>query len=220
MTEVADGESLIPKPPTFSEEEMRTCREAGDYMPILFEWYRYVGLLCIFFISIRPDSPAYNAVPPQHYYVLIGLLNRCARLMLSNLALSHEGNFGETTVIVDRCIFESAVKIIWLSYKASQDEFKRYLADGLKTELEFRARIELDIANDGGNILPIQTRMLKSIDRHIAASGLTPDEIKATKKQRDMAAIIDALGFDRLIYITAQKNWLSSCAWHMDVTAV
>src|ERR1700761_2100786 len=114
MTEVADGEALIPKPPTFSEEEMRTCREAGDYMPILFEWYRYVGLLCVFCISIRPDSPAYNSVPPQHYYVLIGLLNRCARLMLSNLALSHEGNFGETTVIVDRCIFESAVKIIWL----------------------------------------------------------------------------------------------------------
>jgi hypothetical protein len=47
--------------------------------------------------------------------------------------------------------------------------------------------------------------MLKSIDRHIAASGLTPAGIKVTEKQRDMAAIIDALGFDRLIYITAQK---------------
>jgi hypothetical protein len=99
MTEVADGESLIPKPPTFSEEEMRTCREAGDYMPILSEWYSYVGLFVHFFISIRPDSPAYNSVRPQHYYVLVGLLNRCARLMLSNLALSRDGNFGNDSHI-------------------------------------------------------------------------------------------------------------------------
>jgi hypothetical protein len=124
--------------------------------------------------------------------------------MLSNVALSHEGKFGETTSIVDRCIFESAVKIIWLSHNASQEEFTRYLADGLKTEHEFRARIEADIAEGGGTVQPIQARTLKSMDRHIAASGLTPDEIKSAKKQRDLA-IMDGLGYHRLLYIPAQK---------------
>ena len=93
---------------------------------------------------------------PQRYYVLIGLLNRCARLMLSNVALSHERKFGETTAIVDRCIFESAVKIIWLCHAASDEEFTRYLADGLKTEVEFKARIEADIAANGGATLPFR----------------------------------------------------------------
>ena len=47
--------------------------------------------------------------------------------------------------------------------------------------------------------------MLKSIANHIDASGLTATDIAASKKQRDLAAMIDGLGSDRLIYIAAQK---------------
>jgi hypothetical protein len=75
--------------------------------------------------------------------------------MLSNVALSHEGKFGETTAIIDRCIFESAVKIIWLCQSASDEEFTRYLADGLKTELEFKKRIKRNIVANGGKVSPI-----------------------------------------------------------------
>jgi hypothetical protein len=201
----ADAKSLLLDPPTFSDEQMQRCRDTGDYKPVLFEWYKFVGSLCNFVAHIRPDSPVYRAIPPQHYYVLAGLLNRCARLMLSNVALSHKGEFGETTAILDRCIFESAIKISWLSHNGSQEEFTRYLADSLGTELESRNRIEADIAEDGGTASRIQARMLKSIDRHIAASGLTVDEIKSAKKQRDLASMMDDLGFDRLHYIAAQK---------------
>jgi hypothetical protein len=137
---------------------------------------------------------------------LVGLTNRCARLMvLSNVALSREGKFGETTAIIDRCIFESAIKIIWLCHNDSDEEFSRFLADGLKTELEFKTRIEDDIAASGGTVLPIQTRMLASINNHIVASGLTPDEIRLSKKQRDLSGMIDGLGYDRLLYVVAQK---------------
>jgi Family of unknown function (DUF5677) len=205
MTGAADEKHIFPDPPKFSDEEMQRCRETGDYKPVLFEWYKFVGSLCVVVAHVRPDCRAYRAVPPQHYYVLVGLLNRCARLMLSNVALSHEGKFGETTAILDRCIFETVVKIIWLSHNASQEKFTRYLADSLRTELEIRDRIEADIAEDGGTASRIQARMLKSIDRHIAASGLTPDEIRSAKKQRDLAAMMEGLGYDRLLYITAQK---------------
>ncbi len=37
------------------------------------------------------------------------------------------------------------------------------------------------------------------------SSGLTPDGIWSAKKPRDLAAMIDGLGFDRLLYIVAQK---------------
>src|SRR6266480_119580 len=63
---------------------------------------------------IQRSTLAFRHIPSQHYHVLVGLLNRCARLMLSNIALSHEGKFGETTAIIDRCIFETAVKLTWL----------------------------------------------------------------------------------------------------------
>jgi hypothetical protein len=47
--------------------------------------------------------------------------------------------------------------------------------------------------------------LCQSIDRHIAASGLSPDEIRSAKQQRDLATMMDGLCFDPLLYITGQK---------------
>jgi hypothetical protein len=191
---MANQDDLLPQPPKFSEEDMRRCKETGDYAPVLFEWYKFVGSLSAVVGHIQLDSPAFRRIRPQHYHILIGLLNRCARLMLANIALSQEGKFGETTAIVDRCIFESAVKICWLCENPSQEKFNRYLAEGLKTELEFKAKIESNIAERGGKVLPIETRMLRSIANCIADSELSESEILSAKRLPDMAAMLDNLG--------------------------
>ena len=195
----------IPLPPRITEEQLAQCRDAGDYCPVLFEWYKYVGVLCNFSASIRGDSPAIREIPPLHYAVLVGLLNRCSRLMLANVALSHEGLFGETTSIIDRCIFESAVKTIWLCTKRDDESFLRFIADGLKTEIEFKEKIEKNISEQGGTPLTIESRMLKSIDNYILSSGLSTDQIVAAKKLPDLALMIDEIGHDRLLYIVGQK---------------
>jgi hypothetical protein len=203
MTDVSA--SILPKPPSFTEEEIRKCRETGDYAPVLFEWYKFVGSLCILVGHVKRESPALRPMAPVQFHILIGLLNRCARLMLANIALSHRGQFGETTSIIDRCIFESALKIIWLCTEHSDEKFSRYLADGLRTELEFKAKIEGNIAARNGSALPIETRMLSSIAKHIAASGLLEGEITAAKKLPDLTSMIDNLGFDRLLYVVGQR---------------
>jgi hypothetical protein len=125
--------------------------------------------------------------------------------MLANVALSHEGLFGETTAIVDRCIFESAVKLVWLCEAPLHDRFERFTAEGLKTELEFRDTINANIAARDGGVLPIEKRMLVSIENHVQSSGLTFEEIAAAKKCPDLASMIDALGHDRLLYLIGQK---------------
>ena len=195
----------LPSPPRFTDEQIAHCKRTGDYMPMVFEWYKFVGMIAILLGHIMPESPAFRSVPPQHYYVLMGLLNRCARLVLSNVAISHEGKFGETTAIVDRCIFESALKIIWLCFKEDQEEFSRFIAGGLKTEIELKAEIQGNIAARGGGELPIETRMLRSISNHILASGLTEAEIIAAKPMRDVASLLAALGHNRLFYVIGQK---------------
>jgi len=197
-------EIKIPDPPVITEEDLNKCRKSGDFCPILFEWYKYVGLLCNFYSCIRQDSPAIRSIPPIQYYILVGLLNRCSRLMLSNVALSHEGLFGETTNIIDRCITESATKIAWLCHHEKDDYFNRFLSEGLKTELEFKKVIEKAI-DDRGTPIKIEERMLKSIQNHINSSGLSESEIDTAKKLPDMAAMIDSLGYDRLMYIVIQR---------------
>lgn len=175
-------------------------------MPMLFEWYKFVGQLCIFFALIRRESPAVRYLPPIQYSVLTGLLNRCSRLMLANIALSHNGRFGETTALLDRCIFESCVKVMWLCHKGTDDAFRRYLADGLKTEVELAAEIKRNIAGRTENrALVIEQRMLKSIERHMALAGLSADEIVETKKLPDAASMLSDLGHMRLMYVVGQR---------------
>src|SRR3982750_4780570 len=100
---------MLREMPDISNEQLDRCRKAGDFCPVLFEWYKYAGQLACVFASLRADSPAISAPRPRDYAVLVGLLARVSRLMLANVALSHNGLFGETTAIVDRCIFESAM---------------------------------------------------------------------------------------------------------------
>ena len=196
----------IPDPPMFSDDQIKRCRESGDFMPMLFEWYKFVSHLCIIFALIKSESPAARDFPPIQHSVLTGLLNRCSRLLLANLALSHNGRFGETTALLDRCIFESCVKITWLCQKGTDDAFRRYLADGIKTEVELSAEIRGNIADRNENrVLVIERRMLNSIKRHMALAGLTEDEIPEIKKMPNIAAMISDLGDQRLVYVVGQR---------------
>ncbi len=204
MDEHPDAEA-VPRPPQISVEQLEKCRKTGDFCPILFEWYKFTGALCNFFASIKHESAALRNVLAQEYYLLIGLLNRCSRLMLANVALSHEGVFGETTAIIDRCIFESAVKVVWLAESPVPDKFQRLIADGLKTELEFRDKINANIEAREGDVLAIEKRMLSSIENHITSSGMSAAEIATSKKCPDLASMIDGIYHDRLLYLVGQK---------------
>lgn len=195
----------LPSPPTFTEEEVQKCKDSGDYSPILFEWYKFVASLVFVIAHIMRESPALRVIPSLQFHILTGLLNRCGRLMLSNVALSHKGRFGETTAIVDRCIFESALKVTWLCTDSSHEKFVRYLADGLKTELEFKGLIEANISGRGGEEFPIEKRMLKSIANSIKAGQITESEVRDAKKLPDIAAMLSAVGLDRLTYVIAQR---------------
>ena len=198
-------EDPFPVPPQFSVAEIEDFRKSGDYRPIFFEWYKYVGLVSNFIASIDLASPAARPVAPSHFGVLIGLLNRCSRLMLANLTLSNQGLFGETTAIVDRCIFESCVKVQWLCKQASEDFFERFIAEGLNTELALKSQIETNIASRGGAILPIEQRMLRSIECCLRTSSLNDGQIANLKKLPHLASMLDDLGNERLTYVVGQK---------------
>lgn len=195
----------FPEPPTITSEELEQCRVAGDLRPLLFKWYKHVGLISNYFASIRSDSAAIRKLPILHYSVLIGLLNRCSRLMFANVALSKQGVFGETTSIIDRCIFETVVKIMWLCKKQDQESFSRLIADGLKTELEFKTIIERNIADHGGHPSEIETRMLKSIGEYVKSSSLSEEEIAKAKRLPDLNSMIEAIGWNRLHYVVGQR---------------
>ncbi len=81
---------MLPEPPNITESDLNKCRETGDYCPVLFEWYKFVSGLCLTFANLQRDSPELRNVPEIEYTILIGLVNRIARLTFSNIHLSFE----------------------------------------------------------------------------------------------------------------------------------
>jgi hypothetical protein len=191
--------------PIFPNEVITKCTDTRDYRPILFEWYKYVGILSNSISCISLESPAIREIPPSYFAVLIGLLNRCSRLMLANIRLSSTGKYGETTRLLDRCISESAIKIQWLCSNKYPDGFIRYLADGLKNDLILKEEIEKNIQDRKGNILVIEQRMLDSIQKCIKLSGLTEQEVKNAKKLHDFAKMFENLELPKEFYTVIQR---------------
>lgn len=213
---------IFPKPPEFDSNDWAKCKENGDFRPIVFEWYKFVGQLCSVIARFDPSSPIVKQTNSVNYSILIGLLNRCSRLMLSNIVLSNEGKFGETTAIIDRCIFESCVKIQWMIKKEGEGSFKKYLANSLKTEIRLKKKINKISESRGGNLLKIENRMINSANRHIKLSRLSEAEVDLYQnKFPDLRSMINSLKLPDFFYMAGQRigshhvhgNW-SSLLFH------
>jgi len=196
---------LFPDPPRFSEEQLAECQSRGDFRPVFFEWYRFVGTLAVTMAHLKYESPIFAAIPRRNYHVLAGSINRLARLMIANVALSHEGSFGEATDILHRCVFETATKAIWMASANSDERIQRYLASSVQGDLELRSHINKAVESRKGEPTSIEQRMLQSIQRTVESTELNESEISTTPALPDLAAIMSSLGWSRLMYVVAQK---------------
>lgn len=203
----------LPSPPLLTDDYLRDAiNDEEKLYPLVFDLYKHVGIAGLTCSQIRGDSPDFRQMDVRHHAILIGLLNRMCRLMLSNVALTHEGRFGETMRLLNRCIVESAINIRWLCEANDESLFKRYLADGMKAEVEVIELIQRNIADRGGQTLAIEKRMLASIGRYVESTGLSITEISATPKLHDFKARLNALSFREQDYLVLQK--LGSHAIH------
>jgi hypothetical protein len=197
-------EEFIPVPPKFSSEYIAECKSKGDLRHILFEYYKYIARLSNAYGRIDYDSPAIRKIGNRDYIILVAMLQRFARLMLSNLTLGQNGKNLETIGIIDRSIVESAVKTCWLCTSPLADRFDRFIADGFKADIELKWQLKSIIENRG-HALVIENRMIKSIEKRISNSGFTEAQLVAIKKLPDVASMIDFVFKDRVNYVIEYK---------------
>lgn len=190
--------------PIFSVEVWEECRTSKDFMPILFEWYKYIAGICITLAGISKDSLAIRKIPALNYAILTGLLNRCARLMTSNLRLSATKRYGETVALIDRSIQESAVTVQWLCLNDG-DGFQRYLASGMRSDIILKNHILNSISERDGETWVIEKRMLDSIEDFLNSTGLSEKQIEKIKKLPDLWSMCESIGLSERFYIAIQR---------------
>ena len=205
MNEKVEAKDILPSVPEVTEEQLEKARKSGRYESIAFEEYKFIAQLVAIVARIDKSSDGFKKIPNQQYHVLMGLMNRCARLILGTMQLSHKGKFGESTAIILRCIFETGVKIIWLCSSASTDNFNLYVNDSLKPEIELKDTIIKNISERGGDATKLEKRMLDSIEYHIKSGETSEDSVRSSKKMLDMATLIERIGFNRLVYLVNHR---------------
>ncbi|WP_340271323.1 DUF5677 domain-containing protein [Sulfitobacter sp. TCYB15] len=82
----------------------------------------------------------------------------------------------ETSFIFARLVFETVVTIRYLIKYFSHELVASYVKNSFKHEIKLRTKIDQNIATRGGLILPIEDRMMKSIDRAFSSAGLSPED--------------------------------------------
>jgi hypothetical protein len=207
-----EEDQFLPEWPAFSHDDFDRAESTGDAMALLFEWYKWAGLVANRVASLDPASPGYRDLPRIEVAVLRGLLIRCSRLMLAILRLASFQKHAEAIRLLNRSVSETAVLVQWLCKLGIGDPFRRYLAKGLDAELRLKAHIEQNIRIRGGSVQVIEKRMLAAIAELCSLAGLTEDKIRTTKPLPDLASMFRTLGHEELLYTVVQR--LGSHAVH------
>jgi hypothetical protein len=216
--------SELPDAPDPSSEELSSYQRPSDWTELFFEWHKTVGILAISFSFLDRQSSALKRMKERNFIVLTSLINRSGRLMMANLRLASENRHAEAMSVVDRALHETAIKAIWLCKSKIRDKFDRYLADGLRHDLEFERYIQRQIAERKYK-MEIKRRMLGSIRRSLSTSGISRARISRTKRMPDLYSILQDCGFPNLTYIVIQRmgshsvhgSWTSLLAHNLAV---
>ena len=94
----------------------------------------------------------------------------------------------EISMVITRLIFECIVNLRYMITNASDNLFNSYRSYSLQHELKLLKHIEENIAARGGDSLPIEGRMIRSINLSFQASALTRQDVE-NHRQRNWSGL-------------------------------
>lgn len=89
----------------------------------------------------------------------------------------------ETSFVLGRLAFECIVNLRYLITHASDEIFRSYCSYSLQHERQLLARIHANIEARNGQELPIERRMINSIERSFRVSGIDLEDVPKTKER-------------------------------------
>lgn len=169
-----DIDDFVGKPvPITREDRSMDSHAIGE---LAFELYKEAGKLIALALSTS-GSPQREPLP-RNQAICAGLLMRLAKFQLVVLQLTSGSARGEVVQALNRCILETAVNLRFLIRRDDDCFYHQFVLHSLGPERELFNLIESNIKARGGEKLPIEERMLESIERVCRMSGVTITDVQ------------------------------------------
>lgn len=203
------------------------CKAADDFTNLSFELYKEVGVVATVSASCYFGMPGSSHVMPRNQAICAGLLIRIAKFMTGIVVLTATRESREVAMALMRCIMDTAVTIRFLLLRDDNALYDEFVRRGLSPEGELFDLVQRNIAARSGEILPVEHRLLKTINGLVEASGLTIDDIP--RQHRDwgggLRKRLIALGIEDT-YVGSQRmpshaihgTWVDLLIHHLEQT--
>lgn len=177
MTNSSDGMEP-PWPETLEPDSQRLQHSTNEdpFMQAGVELLKEAGILATIAAGIIPEEPR-----RRNEAILVGMMARIAKLSLAMVAVTTNLH-GEMQVALFRPVAESVASLIYLlGDPGTGERFDAYVSDSLVSEREF-VRTVHENAADRGKRLPIEERILRSIERTAAAAGVRLEDLPPRRR--------------------------------------
>ena len=155
----------------------------SQFMEVCVELFKEIGNITIIISNIMNQDDDGNVIKlTRNEAIIIGNIVRLSKLIVAFIAEICEKR-AEISDILSRCIFENLINLnYFLKYKNDNSIFDDYVLSSLKTEIKLYNDINKNISQRGF-VVPIEDRMLKSIEITVSESDFKIDEVLETKKK-------------------------------------
>jgi hypothetical protein len=173
---------------------------------LTFELYKEAISVLNVVSHLMDESAAEKKGLPRNQAICSGLIVRIVKFMMAVAQLSQKGDRGEVVMALNRSIMESAINLEFLVCTTEEKYFDQFVEFSLGPERDLYDLIQTNIAARGGDVLPIERRMLDSINNLCSVSGWKIEDVD--RKPRDwgenLRARLKALKKENM-YVSSQR---------------
>lgn len=164
---------FLGEPVVVDAVSLNEAEETG-FEIVSFDLYKETAALVLIAANTY-TSESDRPVLPRNQAVCCGLLIRIAKFMTAIIQMSATADRREVVMALNRCILESIINLKYVTLNNDDATIREFVSASLGTERELYDVIQRNIKERGGEVLPIEKRMLASVERVFRLSGLEVD---------------------------------------------
>jgi hypothetical protein len=177
--------------PKYKEKDIAKFDNLNEFMDAFVELHKQtIELICGIIDSKYCDKTGEPIVINKDEAVLAGNLMRLNKLNISFLQNICECKM-QICFILNRCIAETAINLKYILIEGEDRVKRNYIKNSLITEKELWEIILSNVKERNGDILPIETRMKKSIENSFDSSDFEIDEVNHSSKWKKLKSRAD-----------------------------